>query len=137
MQLAIVDTSAVYAALDVREQSHRDCAEALLQSDFQIVFPALVVAEACYLVGSRLGAPAEAAFVASLAENDVRAPMAADWPRIGELVRQYSDFPLGAVDASVIALAERLETDIVITLDRRHFSAVRPRHCEHLRLLPQ
>jgi hypothetical protein len=36
----------------------------------------------------------------------------------------------------VISLAERLNTDLVITLDRRHFGAVRPRHCRAFRLLP-
>ena len=56
--------------------------------------------------------------------------------RIAELVDQYADFPLGATDASVIALAERLNTVVVITLDRRHFAAVRPRHAPALQLLP-
>jgi hypothetical protein len=37
---------------------------------------------------------------------------------------------------TVPALAERLRTEIVITLDHRHFGVVRPRHCERLRLLP-
>jgi predicted nucleic acid-binding protein len=46
------------------------------------------------------------------------------------------DCPLGGTDASVIALAERLHTDVVITLDQRHFGAVRPRHVPALRLLP-
>jgi len=50
--------------------------------------------------------------------------------------QRSADFPLGVVDASVVAVAERLETDTVITLDRRHFSAIRPRHCAHFRLLP-
>lgn len=44
---------------------------------------------------------------------------------------------LGAVDASVIELAERPDTDVVVTLDHRHFGAVRPRHCEALTLLPE
>ncbi len=56
---------------------------------------------------------------------------------MAELMRQDADFPLGAPDASIVALAERLETDVIITLDRRHFSAIRPRHCEHFRLLPE
>jgi predicted nucleic acid-binding protein len=38
---------------------------------------------------------------------------------------KYSDFPLGAVDASVLAIAERLDADAIATLDRRHFSVVR------------
>ena len=44
---------------------------------------------------------------------------------------------LGGTDASVVALAERLNTDLIITLDRRHFNAVRPRHCLAFRLLPE
>ncbi|MBA3300810.1 MAG: VapC toxin family PIN domain ribonuclease, partial [Thermoleophilaceae bacterium] len=53
-----------------------------------------------------------------------------------ELVGQYADFPLGGTDASVIALAERLGAPVVITLDRRHFGAVEPRHVERFELLP-
>jgi hypothetical protein len=51
-------------------------------------------------------------------------------------VDEYADFPLGGTDASVVALAERLDADVVVTLDRRHFGAVRPRHREALVLLP-
>jgi len=51
-----------------------------------------------------------------------------DWPRIAKLVHQYRDFPIGSADASVGALAERLNTDTIITIDRRHFSVARPRH---------
>jgi hypothetical protein len=36
----------------------------------------------------------------------------------------------------VIALAERLQTDLIITLDWRHFGSVKPKHCERFRLLP-
>jgi hypothetical protein len=42
----------------------------------------------------------------------------------------------GDTDASVLALAERVDTDVVITFDR-HFGVVRPRHCPALRLLPE
>jgi hypothetical protein len=44
--------------------------------------------------------------------------------------------PLGSVDASVIAVAERLAIQEVATLDRRHFSVVRPLHVAALTLLP-
>jgi predicted nucleic acid-binding protein len=72
----------------------------------------------------------------SLRQFDVEAPTPADWARIADLVEQYADFPLGGTDASVIALAERLGTELIITLDERHFRAVRPRHCAAFRLLP-
>lgn len=99
--------------------------------------PALVVAEVTYLVGTRIGPLAEAGFLRGLHAIDVEAPSIEDWPRAAELVEQYADFPLGGTDASVVVLAERLDTDLVITFDRRHFGAVRPRHRPALRLLPE
>lgn len=56
--------------------------------------------------------------------------------RIAELVEQYGDLSLGAADASVIAVAERRRIDTVMTLDRRHFTIVRPRHIKAFRLVP-
>jgi uncharacterized protein len=67
---------------------------------------------------------------------DVEAPTLDDWSRIAQLVKQYGDFPLGGVDASVVALAERLDVETVVTLDDRHFRAVRPRHRQAFRLSP-
>ena len=134
--IAVVDSGPLYAAADLDDADH-DAVLAVLASDnLHLVIPTLVVAEVTYFIGSRLGAASEARFLAGLADIDVEAPSPADWPRIAELVEQYGDFPLGGTDASVIALAERLGTPTVVTLDRRHFSAVRPRHCEALTLLP-
>ncbi len=56
--------------------------------------------------------------------------------RMAELVEQYVDFPLEGTDASVIALAERLNASTIVTLDRHHFAAVAPRHREAFVLLP-
>jgi predicted nucleic acid-binding protein len=51
-------------------------------------------------------------------------------------VLTYGDMPLGTTDATVIALAERMGVREIATLDRRHFSVVRPSHVEALTLLP-
>ena len=67
---------------------------------------------------------------------DIEGPSYEDFVRMAELVEQYADFPLGGTDASVLAIAERLDAAIVVTLDRRHFAAVRPRHREAFELLP-
>lgn len=134
--IAVVDTGPLYAAVDADDADHAASVNALTMPGLRLVIPALVVAEATYLVASRLGTRVEAAFLRGLVEVDVEAPAAQDWERIAELVDQYADFPLGGTDASVVALAERLRTDRVITLDRRHFAAVRPSHCEAFRLLP-
>lgn len=89
--------------------------------------PTLVVAEVAYLVGTRLGVDPEVRFLGDLAAGNLIAePVAAsDWLRIAELVARYADLPLGTVDASVIAAAERLGVSEIATLDLRHFTVVR------------
>ena len=59
-----------------------------------------------------------------------------DYARAIELVEKYADLPLDLVDASVVAIAERLEQDTIATLDRRHFSVIRPLHIDAFTLVP-
>ncbi|MCA1732268.1 MAG: PIN domain-containing protein [Acidobacteria bacterium] len=134
--LAVVDSGPLLAAANKADPDHRACVEALRDPAHRLVIPALCVAEVSYLLGRRSGPETEARFLRALAEFDVRAPAPEEWTRIAQLVAEYADFPLGGTDASVISLAERLGTDLVITLDRRHFGAVRPEHCERFRILP-
>lgn len=97
-----------------------------------------MVTEACYLIAREGGVRAEAAFLTSLAEGDLRVVEleSEDWRRAAELVTRYADMPLGAVDASVVVVAERLGLTEVATIDRRHFSVVRPCHIDAFTLLP-
>ena len=135
--LAIVDSGPLYAVTDTDDDDHERSLAVLRRADLQLVIPALVVAEVTYMIGRRLGPRAEARFLRGLEHFEVEAPLAEDWPRIAEVVERYEDFPLGGADASVVALSERLGTELVITLDRRHFAAVQPRHCPTFQLLPE
>jgi predicted nucleic acid-binding protein len=135
-RLAVVVAGPLYAAADADDADHVDSLSALADLAFQLIVPALVVAEATYFVGRNLGPRAEADFLRGVGTMEVEGPSAADFARMGELVDQYADFPLDGTDASVIALAERLGAETVITLDRRHFGAVRPRHREAFELVP-
>lgn len=134
--LAVVDAGPLYAAADADDHDHADCVAVLAREDLRLIVPALVIAEATYFVGQRLGAQAESAFLRGIAELDIEAPSAEDLPRMAELVQQYADFPLGGTDSSLIALAERLGAHTIVTLDRRHFAAVVPRHRDAFALLP-
>lgn len=100
--------------------------------------PTLTITEAAYLIGTRLGADAEVRFLGDLAVGlfQVEPVAAGDWLRIAQLVATYRQLPLGTVDASVIAVAERLGATEVATVDRRDFGIVRPAQTEHLTLLP-
>jgi predicted nucleic acid-binding protein len=64
------------------------------------------------------------------------APTAVDLARCRDLQAQYRDLALGVVDASVLALAERLDEPKLATLDQRHFRVVRPSHVASLELRP-
>ena len=131
---AIVDSGPLYAAADLDDDDHDAALGVLARSSLHIVIPTLVVAEVTYFIGTRLGPHPEGLFLEGLADLD--APSPGDWKRIAELVEQYADVPLGGTDASVIALAERVGAATIITLDRRHFGAVRPRHVNAFSLLP-
>lgn len=137
MDWAVVDASVLVAAVDNRDPNYEACLASLARGDLRLVVPALCIAEASYLVERDLGSRIEEGFLRGLRRFDVRAPEPEDWERIADLVRQYADFPLGGTDASVAALAERVSAEIVLTLDHRHFGAMRPRHCERFELLPE
>jgi predicted nucleic acid-binding protein len=134
--LAVVDAGPLYAAADADDQDHLASRAALARADLRLVVPALVIAEATYFVGRRLGAAAEGRFLRGIGQLDVEGPSREDFLRMTELVDRYADFPLGGTDASVVALAERLGASIILTLDRRHFAAIAPRHRAAFELLP-
>ncbi|MEX2548462.1 MAG: PIN domain-containing protein [Chloroflexota bacterium] len=134
--IAIVDAGPLYAAVDADDRDHTRCVEVLQRTDLELVVPALVVAEVTFLVGRRMGAGVEAEFLRGLAALEIEAPAPEDWPSIADLVNRYADFPLGGTDASVAVLADRLGTDVIVTLDRRHFGTLRTSKGKAFRLLP-
>jgi predicted nucleic acid-binding protein len=135
--IAIVDTGPLYAAADTTDQFHRQSVEILSSVAYRFFVPILAAAEAIYLVGSRLGPLAEASFVEGLSDFELVLPTTDDLIRMTELMRTYQSFPLGVVDASVVALSERMSCETLVTIDRRHFTVIRPRHTTAFRLIPE
>lgn len=99
--------------------------------------PSCVVVEVCWLLGRTLGPGTEAAFLLSVGNGElaIEALRTEDYTRAGDLVR-YADLRLGMVDASVVAVAERLGISTVATVNRRDFVVVRPRHIAAFELVP-
>jgi uncharacterized protein len=98
----------------------------------------LVIPEVVHFIARDLDTAAELDFLADVSDGTFEAiPVGTeDWARIIELTWTYRDMTLGTVDASVVALAERLKVSQIATLDHRHFSVVRPTHVESFELLP-
>ncbi|MCB5166132.1 PIN domain-containing protein [Streptomyces bambusae] len=136
--MIIWDTGPLLAALDADDKHHARCVDLMRRTPRPLLVPYPVLTEVCYLLEREHGSRAEAAFLRSIGAGQITlVPLArADIDRAAELVEIYADFPLGAVDASVIAIAERLGADAIATLDRRHFTVVRPARTTPFALLP-
>ncbi len=136
--MLIIDTGVLLAAADNTDSAHTACADLVETTSDTLITTALVVAETGYMIERQLGSVAEARFYQSIAAGDVLVEVLtpSDYTRIAELIEHYADFPVGGTDASLIAIAERLGITRIATLDRRHFSAVKPTHCPAFTLVP-
>lgn len=130
--MILADSSGTIAVLLKGDQWHQPAMSFVISNHDEIVLPSTTVAEVAYFLGERSAANVEAQFLRDVARgvHAILDPVSADYLRAADLVEQYADFPLGAVDALVVAIAERLNVTTIFTLDRRHFGAIRPLHCE-------
>ena len=135
--MLVVDTSVLVAAANRRESHHEACAE-LLRAEIRPFVPAPVVTETCIMLNRRIGPEYEARFLEMLHRGafEIEHLDMTGYRRAAELVATYVDLRLGFVDAAVIAVAERLGTTRIATLNHRDFTVVRPAHAESLTLLP-
>jgi predicted nucleic acid-binding protein len=138
----LCDSAPLVAAATTNEEQHHVCVElftGLRLARRRLLVPQTVVAEVGYMLATWVSTEVEAEFLDAMAGGDFEVVdlTPEDFGRMAELVRQYDDLPLGTTDASVIALAERLNITEIATLDRRHFSVVRSRHVDALTLLPE
>ncbi|MHB8717354.1 MAG: type II toxin-antitoxin system VapC family toxin [Candidatus Dormibacteria bacterium] len=133
----VLDTSGIIALLNRTDSAHAACVAAASHDDDLVVAP-LTLVEVEYWCRKAGASRAFAGFVGDIRLGAYRlAPLeGGDVDRAVELADRYVSLDLGLVDASVVALAERLRVTRLLTLDRRGFSVVRPRHCAAFELLP-
>jgi predicted nucleic acid-binding protein len=134
----ILDTGPLYASLDRRDRDHARCRRLIEEASEALVIPGPVLPEVDYLVSERMG---PAPMIALLRDLEAGAYVVADllpedYPRVREIMDRYADADVGFVDASVLAVAERLDEPKLATLDRRHFAIMKPRHVQAMELLP-
>lgn len=134
----VVDTSAILASLDANDVGHRAVRTFIEGSRDRRIVPDLVLAEVDYLVLRELGDKAEEAFLADVVSGAwQREGLASgDIARALTIIRRYRDLDVGLVDATIVATAERLGIDRILTFDRRHFSALRLHGRRAFALLP-
>jgi len=135
----LVDTGIIYALADRSDAWHLRARTFVQNFKGKLIVPATVIPEACYLLHAHLSPQAETAFIKSIVSRALRLEQVdeEDMGRAVEIMGAYSDLAIGLVDASVVAVAERLKITAVMTTDRRHFSVIKPNHCSAFTLLPE
>lgn len=134
----ILDTGPLYAALDRSDQDHAACRTLIEKAEEPLVIPSPVLVEVDYWIGQRLTPGVLVALLADIESGAYRVEdlQPADYTRVSELCDRYADADIGFVDAAVFAIVERLGETKLATLDRRHFSLLRPRHRDAITLVP-
>ncbi|AFZ12326.1 PilT protein domain protein [Crinalium epipsammum PCC 9333] len=135
---AILDTSFLIATFNNKDKNHASVIKVARELNESLVLPISVLPEVCYLIASRMGHFYMRRFLTQLAASNtiLEAITLTDLQRVAEILEEYADSQLDFVDATIVAIAERLNINKVLTLDRRDFSIIRPRHCSYFDILP-
>ena len=137
METVIADTGFVVALMNKTDSRHHDVLPIYLQHP-QILLPKTVLVEVAYLIGRDAGLSTTIAFLRNLPTSRFQPidPTSQDLDRVANILEQYLDSRIDFVDASVMAIAERYNAQIVLTLDQRDFRLFRPNHCPAFTLFP-
>jgi predicted nucleic acid-binding protein len=128
--MILADTGAMIALLDADDQHHDEVRTIYEDHHAAWALPWAILPEVDYLVAQHLGPKAQQTWLVDLATQ----AFAVEWGRDEDLDRaraiaaRYRALRLGLVDATVMAMAERLRADAIATLDLRHFGAVTLNH---------
>jgi predicted nucleic acid-binding protein len=138
MFAAIADTSFVIAVSVKTEREHQRCKTIYYQHQ-TIALPQTTFAEVSYMLERIRGKELVIDFIRHLNESRYRIlPLEPeDFLRAADILEKYADTRLDYIDATIAAVAERLEITTILTLDRRDFSPLRPAHIERFHLLPE
>jgi uncharacterized protein len=122
-----LDTSVVYAYMDRNDADHASVSAWIDAHDHELVTTPLAIAEMDYLLTRMGGPPAAAALRRDLMAGTYDVEW---WPTATaecvEVADRYQSMRLGLVDASLVALAARIQTTQIATLDERHFRTLEP-----------
>jgi predicted nucleic acid-binding protein len=135
---ALVDTGVVFAVYDRRDSNHEAAVSVLVYPGGEALLPAVVLVELAYLLNGRGLAHLVPGALQEIRSSHLQIVdlMDPDYDRIVAILEKYHDSRIDFVDACIMALAERLSVETILTFDRRDFGLYQPAHCDHFRLLP-
>jgi uncharacterized protein len=134
----ILDTSGLLAAIDASQRNHAQAAAALRDASPPWLLSPFVLAELDYLLATRVGQEAERALLSEVGRGVYRLETfdADEIVSAERLIARHASLNIGLADASLVVLANRYGIRDVLTLDERHFRALRGPNGRPFRLLP-
>lgn len=134
----VVDAGALYAQADRADPRHQATVDVLTAEKGTLVTSELALAEADYLILTRLGVEVELRFLDDLVAGTFTADClnGPDLKAARDLVGRYRDLEIGLADASLAVLARRYRTRRLLSFDERAFRNVSPLQGGSFTLLP-
>ena len=136
--MILLDTSGLLSAIDATQRYHADCAAALEKAAPPLLLSPFVLAELDYLLSRHVGSAAQMALLDEVARGAYQLEPfgAGDIAAAKEVLARYPRLRIGLTDASLVVLAARHRTADILTLDERHFRALRAYGRKGFKLLP-
>jgi predicted nucleic acid-binding protein len=134
----LLDTSGLLSAIDGSQRHHADCVAALSKASPPLLLSPFVLAELDYLLSQHVGSDAQIALLDEVARGAYQLePFGpADVAAARKVLEKYASLRIGLADASIVVLAERHRAREILTLDERHFRALRTNDRKAFKLLP-
>jgi len=133
----ILDTSAVIGLMDKKYKKYENLKKIFTEKDNLYILPSTTIGEICYMLNSRFGSKVELIFLEEIVRTSFQLELLKDMDiiRIIEILKKYDTLNIGYVDASIVAIAERLKINKILTLDRKHFEIIVPRGFDRFEIL--
>lgn len=134
---ALIDTGVLLAVLAQNDYLHDVCTIALEEEEDPLL-PSIILPELAYMVARDIGPLTWIRCLESVLAGELSLIFTtqADLKRAVKVMRDYADSRVDFVDCVIMAMAERLDVRCVLTVDRKHFSLFRPKHCEFFEISP-
>ncbi len=139
MKNSLVGTGFLFAVFDDKDSHHERCGKVFEREIVTAILPDIVIPEMAYLILRELNVKTLVEFLRAIANREylIERTTESDLERAAGILEKYDDNNIDLVDACLVAIAERLEIEKILTVDRRHFSVFKPKHCESFTLLPE
>ena len=136
--MIIADASGLLAAFGHDTRGYKEARAAYEDDPGPVILSPFVLAELDYMLMTRAGVDVEIKFLGEVGEGVFKLDEfnQQDVAKAAEVVTQYRDLKIGLADASIVVLAAKYKTARVLTLDQRHFRAMKTLQGKPFTILP-